>query len=240
MSRVHSNARQPHDLGQPVSTGDLDPDGYPWAAIAFDGVLLAGSFRRSGDLDADLATAGAHPMDRRHAVVAVGSNASAAVMQRKLASAGVSGTLPMTIRSVDGVAVGHSAHISQPGYIAAAPYRCGRCRRAFVTVHPDDDQLDALDATEPNYERVDLGDAWIYASRWQVLAVAGLVVTLRPQRDLHRFLAEADPRFAAAVSGVPVPDVARSLAHDGTGGSWRDHWRRNGFTRHAGFGSRRA
>lgn len=214
----------------------FDPSGYPWQPIPEPGVIVGGTFRPTAVPDEMLASQGAAPMRMRHPVLAVGSNASAAVMDRKLAAAGICSALPMTVGRHDGLAVGHSAHVSMPGYIAAAPYRCGRCRRPFVVVHPDDDQLEALDATEPNYERVRYGEVWVYRSRWEVLAVGGLPVTLRPQRDLHRTLTEVDPRFRQRFAGRPPHEVTASLAHDGSTNEWRHHWRDIGLTRHSGLG----
>jgi len=171
----------------------------------------------------------------RNRVLSVGSNASPEVMWRKMTAAGVTSALAMTITRHEGVAIGHSAHVSLPGYIAAAPYRCARCVRRFVALHLDDDQLAALDATEPNYVRVEHGGAWIYASQWQVLAVHGVAMTLRTQEDLHVALREADPRWRERFGGVSGAEVTQQLAHDGTVNEWRHHWRSIGLTRHAGF-----
>lgn len=227
---------QVQPTGVDVSDTPLAPDRYPWSPTRHAGVLHAGRFEPTNDLDRNLVAGGGPPLDDRHEVIAVGSNASPAVMHRKLLHAATR-PIAMTIGRHDGIAVGHSAHVSMPGYIAAAPYRCARCSRAFVSVHVDDDQLEALDATEPNYRRVAVGDAWIYASHWGVLALQGSPIGLRPQSDLHATLADGDQRFADAMSAVPAGHVTATLAHDGASDPWRHHWVAAGMARHDGFGS---
>lgn len=220
-----------------VSEEPLPPEQYPWRPTDRPGVLADGRFLPSDEIDRVLAAFRARPMADRHRVLAVGSNASPEVMHRKMARAGLATPLAMTITRHEGVAVGHSAHVSLPGYIAAAPYRCARCVRRFVALHLDDGQLAALDATEPNYNRIEHEGTWIYASRWQVLAVQAIPVTLRPQDDLHSALHAVDPRWSERFGATPAAEVARLLAHDGTVNEWRHHWRSVGLTRHAGFRS---
>jgi len=232
--RVHTMTEA--DLGTQASSGDpLLPALYPWRATERSGVLAEGRFLPTNELDRVLEDYGAAPMADRRRVLSVGSNASPEVMWRKMARAGVTTPLAMTITRHEGVAVGHSAHVSLPGYIAAAPYRCARCVRRFVALHLDDGQLAALDATEPNYDRIEHDGAWIYASHWQVLAVHGLPVSLRTQEDLHATLREADPRWFEQFDGASAAEVTKRLAHDGSVNEWRHHWRSVGLTRHAGF-----
>ena len=227
----------PDPGSQADSERTLPPSQYPWRPIDRAGVLVEGRFLPSDEIDGVLASCSAKPMTDRHRVLAVGSNASPTVMHRKMAAAGVTSPLAMTFTRHAGVAVGHSAHVSLPGYIAAAPYRCARCTRRFVALHLDDEQVAALDATEPNYERIQHGDSWLYASRWQVLAVRGLPVTLRPQDDLHAALNATDSRWRERFEATPTAEITRLLAHDGIENEWRHHWRSVGLTRHAGFGS---
>jgi len=220
-----------------VSEEPLPPEQYPWRPTDRPGVLADGRFLPSDEIDRVLAAFRARPMADRHRVLAVSSNASPEVMHRKMARAGLATPLAMTITRHEGVAVGHSAHVSLPGYIAAAPYRCARCVRRFVALHLDDGQLAALDATEPNYNRIEHEGTWIYTSRWQVLAVQGIPVTLRPQDDLHSALHAVDPRWSERFGATPAAEVTRLLAHDGTVNEWRHHWLSVGLTRHAGFRS---
>jgi hypothetical protein len=220
-----------------VSEEPLPPEQYPWQPTDRPGVLADRRFLPSNEIDRVLAAFGARPMADRHRVLAVGSNASPEVMHRKMARVGLATPLAMTITRHEGVAVGHSAHVSLPGYIAAAPYRCARCIRRFVALHLDDDQITALDATEPNYKRIEHQGTWIYASRWQVLAARGIPVTLRPQDDLHSLLRAVDPWWSERFRATSAAEVARLLAHDGTVNEWRHHWRSVGLTCHAGFRS---
>ncbi|MGI9666047.1 MAG: hypothetical protein ACR2N2_02960 [Acidimicrobiia bacterium] len=218
-----------------ISEAPLSPENYPWRPIRESGVVAEGRFLPTDAIDAELDAAGAAPLLDRHPVLSVGSNASFDVMYKKMVRAGLDTPFAMTITRRPGVAVGHSAHVSLPGYIAAAPYRCANCVRMFVAVHLDDAQLAALDATEPSYIRVEHQGAWLYASRWQVLAVRGRPVTLRSQQELHTILASVDPTWRDQFEGLPGPDVAALLAHNGTINEWRHHWQSAGLTRHAGF-----
>ena len=227
------------DRASATSDG-LRPERYPWRATTRAGVLVDGGFTDTDDPDGALRVNGAAPMAGRHRVLAVGSNASPEVMHRKMARAGLNRPLAMTITRTEGIGVGHSAHVSLPGYIAAAPYRCAQCIRRLVQLHLDDEQLDALDATEPNYVRTEHHGAWIYASIWQVIAVHGLPVTLRTQQDLHATLSDADPVWHERFGGMSPEEVAAELAHDGSIGEWRRRWPAVGLTRNAGFDSVRS
>ena len=218
-----------------VNEEPLPPERYPWQPIDRPGVLAERRFIQSSEIDSVLQTLGAKPLANRHRVLAVGSNASSDVIHRKMARVGLETPLAMTITSHTGVAVGHSAHVSLPGYVAAAPYRCAGYARRFVAVHLDDEQLAALDAAEPNYSRIEHEGTWIYASHWQVIAVRGVPVTLRPQASLHTLLRAADARWRDRFGAIQAAEVARQLAHDGTVNEWRQHWRSTGLTQHAGF-----
>ena len=218
-----------------VNTAPMPPEQYPWRPIDQPGVLADGYFHPSDEIDGLLEARGTSPMAERHRVLSVGSNASFDVVHRKMARAGLAAPLAMTITRHSGIAVGHSAHVSLPGYIAAAPYRCSGCVRRFVALHLDDEQLAALDATEPNYSRIEHEGAWIYASHWQVLAAHEVPVTLRPQVDLHAFLRAVDPLWSDRFPYESPAGVARQLTHDGTVSEWRHHWRSVGLTRDAGF-----
>ena len=122
------------DHGRPVGEWPLEFDG--------ERTTLAGV----------LARAGRAPMAERHPVLAVGSNAAPTRMRRKLRTQALEPLLPMTVADVDGVAPGVSAHVSRPGYLPAVPIaRPGRSR--LFVLWPDDAELEAIDATEPNYRR---------------------------------------------------------------------------------------
>jgi hypothetical protein len=140
----------------------------------------------------------------RAPVVAVGSNRSPAVMAHKMAQAGVSVVVPMMRCRVSGIAVGHSAHVSLRGYIAAAPFAAEGVETSMVLSWLDQDQLTALDETEPNYRRLRLDSAQypirigaglrieaydIYDSVYGVLALDGAPLNLGSQADLYAALA---------------------------------------------------
>ncbi|MCY9784344.1 hypothetical protein KIK06_10625 [Nocardiopsis sp. EMB25] len=100
-----------------------------------------------------LSRVGRAPVAERHPMVAVGSNASLAQLRRKFLGRSEPPVIPMTWADVDGIAPGVSAHVNRSGYVPAAPVESpGRTSRLFV-LWPDQAELDALDATEPNYRR---------------------------------------------------------------------------------------
>lgn len=173
---------------------DLHPRDYPWAGPARTGRLGDRGFADGppGDLDG------------RVPVVAVGSNASPVVLAGKLA--GLLGPgLPVAAAEVHGLAVGHSAHVSARGYIAAAPVR-GDGVRSLTVCWLDEAQLATLDATEPNYRRVQLPDRMpclvggepvagveVYDSVHGVLGEDGVALELRDQAGALDWLTQRLP-----------------------------------------------
>lgn len=170
-------------------TSELDPLLYPWDPPEVSGVMDGDGFLPVGlatGLDQALADADAAPLESRSLVVSIGSNSSPAVMRRKFASyhRPVSPVLPLVRGRLHNIAVGHSAHVSRAGYIAAAPYPLtGECIPVWVS-WLDDHQLLAVEQTEPNYRRIrldaeacplELGhgeypeDYSLFTSRWGVL-----------------------------------------------------------------------
>jgi hypothetical protein len=91
-------------------------------------------------------------------VLAVGSNASPAQLRRKLSHAGLPTLVPITAVSVRGLAVGVSAHVSRPGYLPATPIPSADAGSDLWVLWLDEAALAAVDATEPNYQRVLLPD----------------------------------------------------------------------------------
>ncbi|HSP61070.1 MAG TPA: hypothetical protein VLO09_08420 [Ornithinimicrobium sp.] len=193
----------------------LDPRDYPWTEQARVGVLHRGGFREG---------ARGEEVGGRTPVVAVGSNAAATVLAAKLGGLLAAG-VPMGTATVDGLHIGHSAHVSARGYVAAAPARGARVQPVTVCWF-DPAQLQELDATEPNYRRVLLPPgmpcrlvggthrsagpaggrrvqgAQIYESVHGVLADGGTALTLRAQSAVLRWLAARLPR-----------DLRSSLTH---------------------------
>ena len=171
----------------------------------------------------------------RTCVLAVGSNASPAVLHAKLARAGVDETVALVPCLAHGLDVAHSAHVSSGGYLPVTP-----CRRPSTRATRRPPQLTAvaswfgplalaaLDATEPNYQRLSLPGvvhgappgAQVYVSRWGVLAREGQPVGVRRQVELHALLRtdlqlaallpSADP--AATVAALQEPEVCAAVS----------------------------
>jgi hypothetical protein len=120
-----------------------------------------------------LAALGAAPLADRTPVLAVGSNAASAVVRHKLASRGVSPVVPVVTGVVHGLGVAHSAHVARGGYVPAAPVHRSSARTRVVLQLLDDEQLEVVDATEPNYDRVE-----VTGSRYPLTIAGGA----RPQR----------------------------------------------------------
>ncbi|ADI06878.1 hypothetical protein SBI_03757 [Streptomyces bingchenggensis BCW-1] len=137
-------------------------------------------------LDAVLARLGQVPLEQRHPVIAVGSNASPAQLHHKLTALGHPAAVPMVPVRVRGIGVGCSAHIGRYGYVATAPYADPAAETPLVVSWLDAAQLASVDATEfPNYRRIllpgasfpmvlpsgeRLGGAYLYVGARGVLA----------------------------------------------------------------------
>lgn len=119
--------------------------------LTYPGVWPAESGLLAGDLML--------PLDRlthpgRTPVLAVGSNASPGQLRAKLAVLGITSPIPMVRTRVTGIGVGVSAHVSRLGYVSASPVDSPGCVRELFVIWLDGEQLAAVDATEPNYDRV--------------------------------------------------------------------------------------
>ncbi|HYF45478.1 MAG TPA: hypothetical protein VD926_04660 [Acidimicrobiales bacterium] len=168
-------------------------------------------------------------LEGRCAVLAVGSNADPDWLRAKLLRHEVSPVVPMTRARVRGVRAGHSAHVSVPGFIPAAPYDApGSTARLWVEWF-DSEQLEAIDRTEPNYDRcaLDLGRyevelvgsgerltaCAVYVGHHGVLTdAAGQVLELRPQADLLDELLHGDLALAELAGPTPADWVAATSA----------------------------
>ncbi len=208
-------------MPRPSATDPAHPDApedYPWAGEAVRSALLL----REGIVDLDppggvraptaqqarprvdvaaieqaLAAEGAAPLRQRTLVVAVGSNQTPRTIARKYRRSGedLQIATPFVRCTVRHLAVGHLAHSSARGYVAAAPYRADGERMELVATWFDAAQLAVLDRTEPNYHRLRLraeefpltlatgerpAQFEVYASRW------GLIGQDRPIPLRHR------------------------------------------------------
>lgn len=86
-------------------------------------------------------------------VVAVGSNAAPSVLRRKLGHLDPAALLHLRRVRVANITVGHSAHVAVRGYIPAAPVRTAHGTWETVAAWLSPLQTEALDLTEPNYDR---------------------------------------------------------------------------------------
>lgn len=199
----------------------LPPQDYPWVQRPTSGMLLEGELLDLTDEPGRLHEAAADHFElaTRTPVVAVGSNASPVVLREKFSRAGVPASLPWTAATATDLAVGHSAHISGPGYVPAAPWHRQDAISDVVLAWLSTAQVRALDATEPNYVRVRLGtdryplatasghrlpEYHVYRSRWGLLA-EGEPLPLLSQSALVRWLNERLP-------GDPLPTEAPRAA----------------------------
>lgn len=147
-----------------------EPWAYPGTPVRANGLLLKSELhslqvpegRRLGQartsvgiqsrtLTQMLLEANSAAPDARYLVLAVGSNASAAVMQRKFRAAHVSTTTPFFVTVVQHLAVGHSAHVSAAGYVPAAGFFQQDRAKSLRASLLDPEQLLAVHRTEPNY-----------------------------------------------------------------------------------------
>lgn len=174
----------------------LHPSAYPWVEPVRTGVLDQTGLREPEDeapFTADL--------DGRVPVVAVGSNAAPTVLRHKLGRLLASG-LPLAAAMVDGLLVGHSAHVSARGYVAAAPASSparGTGAQPVTLAWFDPDQLAALDATEPNYRRIPLPGTMPCRLLTHTIPVRGAHI----YESVHGVLGEGE----RPVSLLPQPEV---------------------------------
>lgn len=119
---------------------------------------------------------------RRHCVIATGSNASPDVIRRKFERRGVSTTIFHLRARLEGIALGYSAHVSLAGYIPATAYADTVNTLNVVVSALTDEQLQCLDETERNYNRVTIAAsglrdsghelperAHLYLSKWGLI-----------------------------------------------------------------------
>jgi hypothetical protein len=263
MARCLPGGDEVEPMGNDCTTSrQLDPLHYPWDPPEASGVVHGDDFLPLGlaaDLNAVLFEANAAPLDARSLVVSIGSNSSPDVMRRKFANYGqpVSRILPMVRGQIHNIGLGHSAHVSKAGYIAAAPYsRMGECTTVWVS-WLDEAQLMALDETEPNYRRMELSGEGcaltldngerpetfsLYASSWGVLNDGlGAELPLMDQPALFRLLAGSmtgwDLEEAKAVFEGPPERVVEQLALPSVQAGVKEWFRSAGLVTQVDFDS---
>jgi hypothetical protein len=175
-------------------------------------------------LDVVLTDESLAPIAERQPVLAIGSNASTAQLWRKFTNAGLRPIVPLTAVTVPGIMAGVSAHVSRPGYLPATPVADpGAVADLFIT-WLDDEQLSAMDLTEPNYDRIRVGPqypvtlvggpavdgCWLYVSKHGHLTGRdGCPVPLASQENLIMWLLDEVPALAAVTGETPVEWVIR-------------------------------
>lgn len=168
-------------------------------------------------LSAALAAAGVEHMTDRQPVLAVGSNASPGQLRHKFPDPLQQRPIPITVATVRGIAVGHSAHVSKPGYIPYAPLAdAGSTSRDLAVLWLDAEQLDRIDETERTYERVLVrGERYpallgsgqplqtyaLYRSNWGLLRLTPSTppLTASTQHEAYSALAQQLPWFRELV-----------------------------------------
>lgn len=231
-------------LGQfRVELEDVDLAGFP--NVASDNVAL----------NVALLAANAAPVDARCPVVAIGSNASPAQLTAKFHKQAVSRTVPMTRATLRGIAVGHSAHVSAPGYIAATPLDLPDALSKVTVLWLDRSQLSALDATERNYHRIvldgksfplelesseQLNQFAIYVSRWGFLVNPdGLPYPLTSQRQLFNLLRQRSGHIAELLGQDPLAFAHAAAADIGLRDKVREAFVELDWAREPGLPSKR-
>jgi len=193
-------------------------------------------------LDEALRACGSPVMADRRPVLAVGSNASPAQIVRKLAGQ-VRAVVPLTYTRVSGLVAGASAHVSRPGYVPAVPVLAPGASTELVVLWLDDEQLAAVDRTEPNYHRARLPASvtvslpglgplrcHLYAGRHGcLLDASGVPIRLAGQPELLAGLLAASPALTR-LTGARTPEefVARTRSDPGVRDEVRRLWRHEG------------
>jgi hypothetical protein len=159
-----------------------EPWRYPGPFLPFSALQVADTLFPVG---ADpLGQLRQHTDAELHFVIAIGSNTSPDVVRRKFERHGAPTTVLHLRGRLDGIALGHSAHVSKPGYVPATPYpKVGSTIEVVVSALTAR-QLHCLDETEPNYNRVTVARGQVrldppvstperlhlYESKWGTLA----------------------------------------------------------------------
>lgn len=165
------------------------------------------------------------PIARRIPVLAVGSNAAPAQVLRKLATRGSPTAVPITAVKVDGLSVGVSAHVSNPGYLPATPVPDPFSKNLLMWVTwLAEDQLLTMDKTEPNYDRIRvprscairltsgqvISGCWLYVSRHgYLIGPSGGPRKLIDQAGLISSLLAELPGLAELAGTSPAEWVSR-------------------------------
>lgn len=206
---------------------DLLPLNYPWADELKSVLVTADReypLGMSGELDVSntyitfddgasfgldeyLEQLGLPTMAERIPLVAVGSNSSPLALKSKVKRYGrvnTSQVIPVLTAKMTNLGLGYSAHLVSGGYVPAAPFRAPGEVASVTVSFLTRDQLRAIDATEPTYDRKALSSdtyplrlengtvldvSYLYVSMFGVLEGAtGSPISLGTQADLYKTL----------------------------------------------------
>jgi hypothetical protein len=186
---------------------------YPHAAPSRSFVLMG---RRTLEVPAtgpDLAG--------RAPLLAYGANAAPAALARKLAAL-AEAPLPFLRAELEDHDVVYSAHVSFHGAVPANLHESPGTVAPLFLAYPNEEQLAALSATEPNYELVridslrcrleggeEVGEAAAYLSRHGSLSVGGSAVALAAVESSGRRLpALSEPEVLELVRSQVAPELS--------------------------------
>lgn len=139
--------------------------------------------------------------------LAYGANAAPAALARKLAPLpGVE--MPVMQAELDGFDVVYSAHVSPYGAVPATLHESpGTTAPAFL-IHPTAAQRALLEASEPNYDLVEVRGIAAFRSKHGCLFVDGSPVALAAVRSAGRTLLELDePAILEHVRARLAPEL---------------------------------
>jgi hypothetical protein len=241
------------------------PLSYPGALPGEDGVLVDGCYlslryapgRQVGnwlveidgtpvELDVLLEKQDRPITGKRFPVVSVGSNAAPAQLHGKFVRKGVRPLVPLVNAKVFGMAAGVSAHVSRAGYIpGTGVLQSGGAVSLFVA-WLDADELQVIDASEPNYYRVlldggiypvvlpsgeRLGVCSLYVSKWGCLV--GRDGNPRPLSSQDELLATllAESRALRRIFGDTPESFVEHATSDASKREEAKHIRREGWVR---------
>jgi hypothetical protein len=194
--------------------GTPDPREYPYELPSSSSLVLAHGEAAIAELDRTdigswkvLAEEGEAPVQvsalgeryaaarkaRRWPVIAYGSNANPDALRRKLSKGAPPLFVPLLAATLPGFDTVYSAHVSTYGAIPATLYASPGASLSTYVLLLDEEQLELMDATEPNYRRnllrvrdrlqledgPSLAEAYAYMSRWGALSVDGSPVGLQ-------------------------------------------------------------
>lgn len=186
-------------------------------ALAYPFQIPDRSFLQAGERTLDLAP-GTARLGGRTAVLALGSNASPPVLARKLGLGEEDEPVPVIRAELRDFDVVYSAHLSAYGSLPAAVQVSPGTGVAIHVLFLGDEQLEAVAATEPNYDPVvlegircrlgtgdDLDAAVCFLSKHGCLQAGGAPLALAAIRATGR-------RFAAASEPEALERVRAQLA----------------------------